>query len=184
MSKAVFLDRDGVITLDPPHYAHRLDQLALIPGTGEAIRLLNENGYSVIVVTNQAGIAYGYYQEEDAVSFNKAMEEKLAEDGASIDAIYFCPHHIEAKVEKYRLACNCRKPEPGMLLKAEKEQGIDLKESYIVGDKLTDIEAGKRAGCKTILVKTGYGREVAQNEKVDCEFIAEDLCEAVNFILT
>lgn len=182
-NKAVFLDRDGTITEDPPHYAHRLDQLAIIPGTGEAIQLLNENGYLVIVVTNQAGIAYGYYKEEDAIAFNKAMTEKLAEEGGRIDDIYFCPHHIEAKIEKYRIACDCRKPEPGMLLKAKKEHNIDMKESYMVGDSNKDIEAGKRAGCKTILLKTGSGSGDADNNQVDCDYVADSLLNAVEHIL-
>lgn len=183
MNKAVFLDRDGVITQEPPHYAHKLDQLALIPKSGDAIRLLNEDGFMVVIVSNQAGIAYGYYQEEDAVSFNQALGGKLTEAGAHIDAIYYCPHHPEAKVEKYRVDCDCRKPKPGMLIMAEKELGIDMKSSYMVGDKLTDIEVGKRAGCKTVLVKTGYGGETVQNNRIKCDYIADDLHAAVEHIL-
>ena len=181
--KAVFLDRDGVITQEPPHYAHRPDQMALIPGAGDAIRRLNENEYAVIVISNQAGIAYGFYQEEDTLSFNRAMSEELAQAGARLDAVYFCPHHAEAKIERYRLDCDCRKPKPGMLLKAREEHGIDMKQSFMIGDKLTDIEAGNNAGCKTILVKTGYGRETAQNIRIPCDHIADDLYDAVRFIL-
>ena len=183
MNKAVFLDRDGVVTREPPHYAHKPEQLVLIPGAGDAIRLLNENGFVVIIVSNQAGIARGYYQKEDMISFNRAMDQKLAEVDAHIDAYYYCLHHLEAKVGEYRIDCDCRKPKPGMLLKAEKEQGIDMRQSFMIGDKLTDIEAGKRAGCRTILVKTGYGSETVQNEDVDCELVAEDLYRAVSYIL-
>ena len=183
MNRAVFLDRDGVITQEPPHYAHELSQLELIPKAADAIRLLNENGFVVIVASNQAGIAYGYYQEEDAILFNQAMKEKLAKEGAYIDAIYYCPHHPEAKIERYRVDCNCRKPKPGMLTRAEKELNIDLKQSFIVGDKLSDIEAGKRAGCKTIMVRTGHGAEELKSNKIDCDYIADDLHGAVQHIL-
>tara|TARA_B100002003_G_C13922147_1_gene448331 strand:- start:1 stop:555 length:555 start_codon:yes stop_codon:yes gene_type:complete len=183
MNRAVFLDRDGVITQEPPHYAHRLDQLVLIPKSGDAIRLLNEDGFMVVIVSNQAGIAHGYYQEEDTVSFNQALGGKLTEAGARIDAVYYCPHHPEANVEGYRLDCDCRKPKPGLLLKAEKELDINMKRSFMVGDKLSDIEAGKRAGCKTVLVKTGYGGETIQNSRIECDYIADDLYGAVSYIL-
>ena len=108
MNRAVFLDRDGVITQEPPYYAHKLSDLKLIAKSADAIRLLNENGFAVIVTTNQAGIARGYYQEEDTELFNQALREKLAKKGACIDAIYYCPHHPEAKIERYRIDCNCR----------------------------------------------------------------------------
>jgi len=183
VNRAVFLDRDGVITQEPPHYAHELSQLELIPKAADAIRLLNENGFVVIVASNQAGIAYGYYQEEDAILFNQAMKEKLAKEGAYIDAIYYCPHHPEAKIERYRVDCNCRKPKPGMLTRAEKELNIDLKQSFIVGDKLSDIEAGERAGCKTIMVRTGYGVEELKSNEIDCDYVANDLYDAVQHIL-
>lgn len=183
MNRAVFLDRDGVITQEPPYYAHKLSQLELIPKSADAIRLLNESGVVVVVACNQAGIARGYYREKDAILFNQAMKEKLAEDGAVIDAIYYCPHHPEAKIEKYRVDCNCRKPKPGMLTRAEKELNIDLNQSYVVGDKLSDIEAGKRAGCKTIMVRTGHGVEELKNNHIECNYVADDLYEAVKHIL-
>ena len=157
--------------------------MALIPKSGDAIRLLNEDGFMVVVVSNQAGIAYGYYQEADTVSFNKALGGKLTKAGARIDAMYYCPHHPEANIEGYRLDCDCRKPKPGLLLKAEKELNINMKRSFMVGDKLSDIEAGKRAGCKTILVKTGYGSETIQNSRIECGYIADDLYVAVSYIL-
>ena len=183
MNRAVFLDRDGVITQEPPHYAHELSQLKLIPKSADAIRLLNENGFVVIVASNQAGIAHGYYREEDAILFHQAMKENLAKEGAYIDAIYYCPHHPEAKIERYRVDCNCRKPKPGMLTRAESELNIDLKQSFIVGDKLSDIEAGKRAGCKTIMVRTGQGVEELKSNEIDCDYVANDLHDAVQHIL-
>lgn len=183
MAQAVFLDRDGVITQEPPHYTHKLSQLELIPKSADAIRLLNENGFVVIVASNQSGIGRGYYREEDAILFNQAMKENLAKDSAYIDAIYYCPHHPEAEIERYRVDCNCRKPKPGMLLRAKEEMNIDLKQSFIVGDKLTDIEAGERAGCKTIMVRTGHGAEELKSNQIECDYIADDLYEAVEHIL-
>ena len=183
MNRAVFLDRDGVITQEPPHYAHELSQLKLIPKSADAIRLLNENRFVVIVASNQAGIAHGYYREEDAILFHQAMKENLAKEGAYIDAIYYCPHHPEAKIERYRVDCNCRKPKPGMLTRAKRELNIDLKQSFIVGDKLSDIEAGKRAGCKTIMVRTGYGVEELKSNEIDCDYVANDLYDAVQHTL-
>jgi D-glycero-D-manno-heptose 1,7-bisphosphate phosphatase len=181
--RAVFLDRDGVITREPPYYAHKVSQLVFIPKSAEAIRLLNENGYLVIIVSNQAGIARGYYREEDAALFHRVMTERLAEAGARIDAIYYCPHHPEATVERYRSDCDCRKPRPGMLLKAEKEFGLDLQQSFMIGDKLSDIEAGKRAQCRTILVRTGYGAEELKLNRIECDNIADDLYGAARYIL-
>ena len=183
MNQAVFLDRDGVITQEPPHYTHKLSQLKLISKSADAIRLLNENGFVVIVASNQSGIAHGYYREEDAILFNQAMKENLAKEGAYIDAIYYCPHHPEAKIERYRVDCNCRKPKPGMLTRAEKELNIDLKQSYIVGDKLSDVEAGERAGCKTIMVRTGHGAEELKSNQIECNYVADDLHDAVEHIL-
>ncbi|GAG94427.1 unnamed protein product, partial [marine sediment metagenome] len=150
MNKAVFLDRDGVITKEPPYYAHKIDQLELIPKSAEAIRLLNKNGFKVIIVSNQSGVARGYYQEKDIEIYNRAMKKKLEEKNAYIDAIYYCPHHSEATIEKYKIDCDCRKPKPGMLRQAEKDLNLNLKRSFLVGDKMSDIEAGYRAGCKTI----------------------------------
>jgi len=183
MNRAVFLDRDGVITQEPPYYAHKLSQLELLPKSADAIRLLNENGFLVVVACNQAGIARGYYQEEDAILFNQAMKDNLAREGARIDAVYYCPHHPQAKIERYRMNCNCRKPEPGMLIRAGKELDLDLKQSFMVGDKLSDMETGKRAGCKTIMVKTGQGAEELKRNQIVCDYVADDLYDAAQHIL-
>ena len=172
--RAVFLDRDGVITQEPPHYAHRVDQLEFIPRAQEAIRLLNQNGYLVIVVSNQSGIARRYYPEEDTIKFNRVMEKKLSEFGAHIDAMYYCPHHPNAN-------CECRKPNPGMLIEAAKKFHIDFKRSFMIGDKLSDIDAGKRVGCKTILVLTGHGKDEPKTDKID--YTTHDLYSAVKYIL-
>lgn len=172
-----------MITQEPPYYTHRLSQLELIPESANAIRLLNENGFVVIVASNQAGIARGYYREEDAISFNEAMKGSLAEEGAHIDTIYYCPHHPESRIDRYRADCDCRKPKPGMLIRAEHDFDIDLKQSFIIGDKLSDIEAGRGAGCKTIMVRTGHGTEELERERVECDHIANDVYDAVKYIL-
>ncbi len=184
-SKAVFLDRDGVITKEPPYYAHKIDQLELIPKSAEAIRLLNESGFKVIVVSNQSGVARGYYQERDIKIYNRAMKKKLEEKNAYIDAIYYCPHYSEATIEKYKIDCECRKPKPGMLRQAEKDLNLNLKRSFLIGDKISDIEAGYRAGCKTILVLTGQGNyELKKISKMNIKpnYILKDLYTAVQTI--
>ena len=186
MSKAVFLDRDGVITREPPYYAHRIDQLELISKSAEAIRLLNKSGFKVIVVSNQSGVARGYYQEKDIEIYNRVMKKKLEEEKAYIDAIYYCPHHPRAAIEKYKIDCECRKPKPGMLKQAEKDLNLNLKLSFLVGDKMSDIEAGYRAGCKTILVLTGQGNdELKKISKMNIKpnYISKDLYTASQIIM-
>ncbi|MBA7580703.1 D-glycero-alpha-D-manno-heptose-1,7-bisphosphate 7-phosphatase [subsurface metagenome] len=185
MNKAVFLDRDGVITKEPPYYAYKIDQLVLIPKSAEAIRLLNKNGVKVIVVSNQSGVARGYYQEKDIKIYNDEMQKKLEEKNAYIDAIYYCPHYPEATIKKYRIDCDCRKPKPGMLKRAERDLNLDLKCSFLIGDKTSDIEAGYRAGCKTILVLTGQGNdELKKISKMDIKpnYISKDLFTAIQII--
>ena len=185
VNKAVFLDRDGVITKEPPYYAHRIDQLELIPKSAEAIRLLDESGFKVIVVSNQSGVARGYYQEKDIEIYNKAMKKKLEGENAYIDAIYYCPHHPEATIDKYKIDCDCRKPKPGMLRQAEGDLNLDLKYSFLVGDKMSDIEAGYRAGCKTILVLTGQGNgELKKISEIDIKpnYISKDLHSAIQIV--
>lgn len=182
-NRAVFLDRDGVIVVEPPHYAHRIDQLKLISRASRAIKILNQKGFRTIVVSNQAGIARGYFKEEEARRFNKEMERRLRIQGAKIDAVYFCPHHPEAEEISYRRVCRCRKPNPGMLHAAAKKFEIDLARSFLVGDKLSDIKAGKRVGCKTILVRTGHGKtQVYMRKEETPDHVAPDLFGAVRFI--
>lgn len=179
MQSAVFLDRDGVLNKDPPHYAHRLDQLELIPGSAEAVRILKQNNFTLIIVSNQSGIARGYYTEKDADIFNRALIMKLRESGGDIDGVYYCPHLPDAIIEKYKSCCDCRKPMAGMLHRAAQEHDIDLSSSYMVGDKISDIEAGKKAGCCPILVLTGHGKDEVLAKDNSCR-VANDLLDAVN----
>lgn len=158
--------------------------MKIIPGSGDAIRLLNESGYLVIVVSNQSGVARGYYHESDCALFNDEMERQLFLDHAHIDAIYYCPHHPEGVIEKFRKVCTCRKPNPGMLTRAAERFQIDLSSSFLVGDKWTDILAGNAVHCRSILVLTGHGVEEARNTRGPAVNIAEDLYNAVkNFII-
>ncbi len=183
--KAVFLDRDGVITQQPPHYAHRRDQLKLILGAAQAIRMLNDHGFLVIVITNQAGIGHGFYEEKDMHMFNGAMKEELKkESGAEVYAIYWCPHHPEAVQKHYKFVCDCRKPNAKLFFCAEQDFSINLEQSFMVGDTWSDIAAGKKAGCKTIMVRTGYGeREIAEPQNRSADYYAADIFEAAHVIL-
>lgn len=183
MNQAVFLDRDGVITQDPPHYAHKLDQLKLIPRSAKAIRLLNENRFKVVIVSNQSGVARGYYQEKDVKIFNYAMEGELKKEGAHVDAIYYCPHHPNSEIIEYRINCDCRKPNSGMFFKAAQNLDIDLNKSFVVGDKISDVVAGSTAGCVTFLVLTGHGKSQTFENSIKPDFISVDLYDAVKNII-
>jgi D-glycero-D-manno-heptose 1,7-bisphosphate phosphatase len=178
---AVFLDRDGVIN-DQTAFVNTPDDFHLLPGAAAAIRRLNEAGIPVIVVTNQGGIALGYLTEDDLAAIHERMAELLAAEGARIDKVYFCPYYPKGTTPKYAKDSPDRKPGIGMLERACDELGIDLAKSYLVGDATTDILAGNRAGCTTILVQTGQagtdGKEVAEPNHV-----AADLGAAVNLIL-
>jgi D-glycero-D-manno-heptose 1,7-bisphosphate phosphatase len=153
---AVFFDRDGTINEEVNYLSHP-SQLNLIPGASEAIQILNEKNIPVIIVTNQSGIARGYFDEEQLNTINDYLRQILLAAGAVIDDIYYCPHHPEAEIATYKMNCDCRKPNPGMLTKAAKKWQLDISHSFLIGDKASDIVAGQRAGCKTILVKSGHG---------------------------
>jgi len=156
-NRAAFLDRDGVIC-EENHYISKPSQFRLLPKVGDAIRLLNEKGFKVVVITNQSGVARGYFTEKDLEQVHKKMKDDLCEKGAELDAIYFCPHHPDGKIDVYRGDCGYRKPKPSMLELAAAKLNLDLKQSFMIGDKLDDIIAGTKAGCKTILVLTGCGK--------------------------
>lgn len=157
MRRAVFLDRDGTINVDHG-YTYQLSDLELFAGSSEAIRLLNEAQYLVIIITNQAGVAKGYFTEADVTAFNIELKRMLFFRGARIDAWYYCPHHPHGR-PLYNIACNCRKPAPGMIYRAQNDWDIDLSQSWVIGDKWTDLQAGIAAGCKPILVLTGNGKK-------------------------
>jgi D-glycero-D-manno-heptose 1,7-bisphosphate phosphatase len=183
---AVFLDRDGTVA-DEVGYVNHVSRLRLLPGSAGALARIREAGFLSVVVTNQSGVARDYFEESVVRETNQRLKELLAAGGASVDAIYYCPHHPREGVPPYRLDCDCRKPRPGMLLRAARELGIDLGRSYMVGDGLVDVEAGTAAGVVPILVLTGYGRGHFEHRRsrwrVEPAHVAEDLTAAVDWIL-
>jgi len=180
--QAVLLDRDGVISVQSG-FVNGPDDLEIVDGAAAAIARLNAADLAVAVITNQGGIAMGYLTECALDEIHKRMTCELAEGGAHLDAIYHCPHHVEAKIEAYRLDCPCRKPSTGLLERARDELGIDLTKAVVVGDSTTDILAGTRAGCSTILVETGFGGKNGKAEATPDAVVA-DLPAAVDLILS
>ncbi|WP_338571054.1 D-glycero-beta-D-manno-heptose 1,7-bisphosphate 7-phosphatase [Erwinia billingiae] len=152
---AIFLDRDG--TMNEDHgYVHEIDNFQFIDGAIEAMQELKKMGYALVMVTNQSGIARGIFSEDTFMQLTEWMDWSLADRDVDLDGIYFCPHHPEGVIEEYRQQCDCRKPEPGMLLSAQKELNIDMAASYMVGDKIDDMLAGRAAGVgKKVLVRSG-----------------------------
>ncbi len=151
MNKAIFLDRDGTLNIEK-NYLYRIEDFEFIKGMPEAIRKWNELGYLVIVITNQAGVARGYYREEDVKILHEYINECLKKLGAHINSFYYCPHHPTEGIGKYKIECNCRKPKTGLLEKAIVEFSIDVNKSYLFGDKESDLEAGSKMKIKSFLV--------------------------------
>lgn len=147
MRKCVFLDRDGII-IEDKGYISSIVQITFIKNALECIRLLNEQGFCVIVVTNQSGVARGYYTVRSVITINNYLQEFLESRGAYIKQFYFCPHYEKGVIKVFSLPCKCRKPNPGMLLDAKKDHQLDFTQTYLIGDKITDIQAGNRAGVK------------------------------------
>ncbi|UCF10258.1 MAG: HAD-IIIA family hydrolase [Candidatus Bipolaricaulota bacterium] len=179
--RAVFLDRDGVIN-NHGDYINHPDDMLLIDGSAAAIRRLNEAGLPVVVITNQGGIAMGFITEEDLKRIHRRMDDLLAAEDAHVDAIYYCPFHPKGTVPAYRKVSPLRKPGMGMIELARDEHDIDLAASYFVGDMTGDILAGQRAGCRTVLVATGFGGSDGEHE-AEPDLRADDLPEAVGLIL-
>lgn len=185
MRPAVFLDRDGTIN-EQMGYINHISRFVLLPRAAAAIHLLNEQGIPVVVVSNQSGLARGYFPETLLEKVHLKMKLRLAEAGAHVDGIYFCPHHPEAKEERFRLACDCRKPKPGLFLQAAAELDLDLTRSYVVGDRWSDLKAAAAVQAKGILVLTGYGRGdyeyIGPGQGVQPIYVAEDLYTAAQWI--
>jgi D,D-heptose 1,7-bisphosphate phosphatase len=190
--KAVFLDRDGVINeliynhehgiIDSPYNAA---QFRLLPGVGEAIKIIQGKGYKAVLVSNQPGMAKGFMSQETFEEIGQKMRAELATAGVNLDGEYYCLHHPEAGVERFRMDCECRKPKPGLLLQAARDMDIDLSQSWMIGDGLTDVQAGKQAGCRTILL----GRmkcelcHLMDEEDARPDTITANLMEAARFIM-
>ena len=177
--KAVFLDRDGTLIEEVGYLSH-IEELMLLPRAGEAIRLLNHHQLKTLIVTNQSGVARGYFPESFVHLIHRKMQDLLTMEGAHLDGIYYCPHHPDEK-------CECRKPGTGLVKKAVEDLNLDCSKSYMVGDRGIDIELAHRVGAKGILVLTGYGEgeweEFGKGWKAKPSYVAPGLYEAVQWIL-
>ena len=180
-SRAVFLDRDGTL-VHASHYPSRPEQLRLYDNIGPALQFLQrQQNFRIIVITNQAGIARGYFTESDLQRMHDYLTDELAVLGVHVDGIYHCPHHPDGVVEELSILCECRKPQPGMLLRAARELDLDLEHSWFVGDILDDVEAGNRAHCHTILVDLGTESLPQQPLRVPT-FVARNTLHALQII--
>jgi len=185
MNRAVFIDRDGTIS-EEVGYINHLSRFRLFPYSAAAIKQLHENDYLAIVITNQAGVARGYFSEEMVQDIHKQMTKDLETSGARLDAIYYCAHHPSVGEPPYQLDCDCRKPKPGLLFRAAQDYDIDLANSWMIGDRYSDIELAANAGVKSALVLSGYGRGEWEHQRDTWtrqpDLVAEDLLAAVSEI--
>lgn len=174
-TRAVFFDKDGTLIEDVPYNVNP-ELIKLREGASEALSLLKKAGFKIFVVSNQSGVARGYFEEKDL----QAVWQKLSElTGVEFDDFYYCPHHINGKIEAYSFACGCRKPQPGLFLEAGEQHGIDLATSWFVGDTRSDVEAGKRAGCQTIFLEI----ENTLDDSIKPDFTVKTLLEAAHIII-
>lgn len=182
LKPAVFLDRDGTINFEK-NYLYKIEDFEFIPGAPEAIKGLKDAGFLVAVVTNQSGIARGYYTLDDVTRLHQYIQRELQGYNTSIDAFYTCPHHPGQRRSEYGVNCSCRKPAPGMFEKAAAELGIELSQSFMVGDKISDIEAGRAAGCRPVLVLTGYGAKTATHFDLVDVPVFDSITQVANYII-
>ncbi len=189
MNKAVFLDRDGVIIKDVNLLTNSGD-IHVLDGVPEALSSLKNAEFKLIVVSNQTVVARGLATEKNVKEINSEIENKIVElGGPHFDGFYYCPHHPKANLTEYRKECQCRKPRIGMFTQAAKDHNIDLTASFMIGDRITDIIAGKNAGCKTVLLKTGMHKAdtIVTVDKIDdsiqADYTCKDLLTAANWIL-
>ncbi len=178
---AVFLDRDGTINDDPGYLTDPSD-VRLLPGVGEALRLLQEQGFILVVVSNQSGVARGFLTEAELAQVQMRLEALLSAEGVTLTGAYYCPHH-PAGAPPYRQICDCRKPQGGLVERAAREHGIDLSRSYVVGDKQIDVELARHMGMPAVLVLTGQGRDNLKPGLIQPDYVAPDLPAAARWIL-
>ena len=179
LRRAVFLDRDETI-IEDMEFSVDPARIRLLPGALDAMRRFQEAGYLLIVITNQSGVARGVFDEKGLAVCHEHLREKLREEGVTITDVYYCPHYSEGSVERYAVACDCRKPAPGMLLHAAREHDIDLEQSWMIGDRPADVGAGRAAGCRTIRVLTGPPPEDGEAAP---DFTVPDMAAAAEVIL-
>jgi D-glycero-D-manno-heptose 1,7-bisphosphate phosphatase len=180
VQQALFLDRDGTL-VHPRHYPSQPHELQLYDGIGPGLQRLQRAGFQLIVITNQSGIAHGYFSVADLERMHAHLARELARLHVRLDGVYYCPHHPDGSIAELAVACDCRKPQPGLLVRAAAEQGIDLQRSWFVGDILDDIEAGKRAGCHTILVDLGT-EPLPAHQLREPDVVARDTAHALAII--
>jgi len=191
---AIFIDRDGTINEEVGYLDHP-SRLKLFPWSAEAIRLINGSPFKAVLVTNQSGVARGYFTEELVEQIHEKLQEELAKGGAKLDAIYYCPHHPDFGPPQYRQDCSCRKPKTGLLERAARDLNLELSNCYVIGDKYIDVQMAHRAGARAVLVLSGYGLDEYKRRRADAQtglrgdwprepdFVAENLLEAVKWIL-
>lgn len=182
ISKAVFLDRDGTLIRDKK-YAFRPAEIELLDGVVAGLKLLQQADYRLIVITNQSGVARGFFKEEDVKAMHRRLSEMLLQEGIRISGFYYCPHHPDGCLPEYTFRCDCRKPEPGLILRASLERSIALSDSWLVGDFLTDVKAGLAAGCNTVLIREDL-RTIEDPSLLPTTLVAKNFMDAVRIILS
>jgi D-glycero-D-manno-heptose 1,7-bisphosphate phosphatase len=181
-NRAIFLDRDGTL-VHKREYPARPEDLVLFDDTLDYLRRLKLSGFKLIVVTNQSGLARGYFSLQDLDRMHRHLSELLRASGAAIDAIYYCPHHPDGVDKQWSMSCNCRKPKPGMILRAQTEWQVSLEQSWFIGDTLDDVEAGNRAGCQTILVNSRLDMDRLARLR-NPGFVVDSTAEALSIVLS
>ena len=184
--RAVFMDRDGTIS-EEVGYVNHVSRYRVFPFAARAVRALNEAGWLAVLVTNQAGVARGYFAEEMIGAVHGVLAAELEKEGARLDAVYYCPHHPSVGEPPYRFDCDCRKPRPGLIRRAAADLGVDLARSWMVGDRYSDTELARNAGVRAAFVLTGYGRGEFEHQSQAWrhrpDLVAENLLEAVRKII-
>jgi D-glycero-D-manno-heptose 1,7-bisphosphate phosphatase len=179
--RAVFIDKDGTLIDDVPYNVDPRS-MRFTSGAEFCLPVLHEAGYALVIVSNQSGVARGFFNESALVPVRERLNRMFADAGAHLLDFYYCPHHPEGTIPEYTLNCSCRKPQPGLLLKAALDHGIDLASSWVIGDILNDVEAGHRAGCRSILLNNGNETEWLLSKERVPDFLADDLAEAALII--
>jgi D-glycero-D-manno-heptose 1,7-bisphosphate phosphatase len=180
--KAIFIDKDGTLVEDVPYNVDPA-KIKLYPDVPEALLKWQKEGFKIIVITNQSGVAHGYFEEKAIQGVKETLEKMFEQYGIVIDGFFYCPHHHQGKVEAFAIDCECRKPKPGMIKRAAKELNIDLSQSWMIGDILNDVEAGNRAGCNTILIDNGNETEWIVNRMRAPTYTVKTVGEAADKIL-
>ena len=176
MEKVVFLDRDGVISKDSPDHIKSWDEFHFLPNAKEGIKLLNDHGFHIVLITNQSVIARGMVTVEGLELIHNNMKMEIEKYGGKIEKIYYCPHHPDE-------GCDCRKPKPGMLLRAIKENNIDPTKSFMVGDRMMDVEVGKKVGCKTVIIPSELGQREMRESSIKPDYVTKDLLDTSKWII-